>query len=80
MVATTTVTATPTTTALTTLAMVTVAAAMATNAEPMSGLDLASHLTSPGNHGGACPGEPGRAAVWTQHINKKSKNPISKAE
>ena len=68
-----------TTTAITTLAMVTITAAMATIAEPMSGLDPLSHLTSPGNHGGACPGEPGSAAVCTQHINKKSKNPISKA-
>ena len=61
------------------LAMVTIAAAMATIAEPMSGLDPPSHLTSPGNHGGACPGDPGGAAEFTQHINKKSKNPISKA-
>ena len=40
-----------TTAAITTLAMVTIAAAMATIAEPMSGLDPASHLTSPGNQG-----------------------------
>ena len=54
-----------TTTAITTLAMVTIAAAMATIAEPMSGLDPPSHL--------------GRATEFTQHINKKSKNPISRA-
>ena len=33
----------------------------------------------PGEPGGACLGEPGGAATWTQHINKKSKNPISRA-
>ena len=32
-----------------------------------------------GEPGGERQGEPGWAAVWTQHINKKSKNPISKA-
>ena len=40
-----------TTAAITTLAMVTIAAAMATIAEPMNGLDPPSHLASPGNHG-----------------------------
>ena len=39
-----------TTTAITTLTMVTIAAAMATIAEPMSGLDP-PNLTSPGNQG-----------------------------
>ena len=48
-----------TTTAITTLAMVTIAAAMATIAEPMSGLDPPSPLTSRGNHGGAAWGNRG---------------------
>ena len=48
-----------TTTAITTLAMVTIAAAMATIAEPMSGLDPPSHLTSPGNQGGNARGNQG---------------------
>ena len=32
-----------------------------------------------GEPGGLCLGEPGGAATWTQHIKKKSKNPISRA-
>ena len=48
-----------TTTAITTLAMVTIAAAMATIAEPMSGLDPPSPLTPRGNHGGAARGNQG---------------------
>ena len=34
---------------------------------------------SRGNQGGKVLGEPGQATTWTQHINKKSKNPISRA-